>query len=91
MNKQSKFINIDCSDLLNNTGSVRPLEIKEKMSIKYSSSKVSKKDILLKGHISSGYEFVEIVGVLYFNLEMECSRCLKFKKRSLKTLSIFLT
>ena len=40
---------------------------------------VSKKDILLKGHISSGYEFVEIDGVLYFNLEMECSRCLKFK------------
>jgi uncharacterized protein len=56
------------------------LEIREKMSIKYSSSIVSKKDIFLKGRISSGYEFVEINGILYFNLEMECSRCLKFKK-----------
>jgi len=79
MIQESKFINIDCSDLLNSSGSTRPLEIKEKMLIKYSSSMVSKKDVFLKGHISSGYEFVEINGILYFNLEMECSRCLKSK------------
>jgi len=79
MNGLSKFLNIDCNDLLNNSGSFRPLEIREKMAIKYSSSKVSNEDIFLKGLISSGYDFIEIDGILYFNLEMECSRCLKLK------------
>ena len=58
MNGLSKFLNIDCNDLLNNSVSFRPLEIREKMAIKYSSSKVSNEDIFLKGRISSGYDFI---------------------------------
>ena len=80
MNRLSKFLGIDCNDLLNNSGSFRPIEIREKMNIIYSSSKVSNDDILLKGQISSGYDFIEIDGILFFNLEMECSRCLKLIK-----------
>lgn len=85
MNSLSKFLDIDCNDLLNNSGSFRPIEIREKMNINYSSSKVSNEDILLKGQISSGYDFIEIDGVLFFNLEMECSRCLKLKNNDYST------
>ena len=85
MNSISKFLDIDCNDLLNNSGSFRPIEIREKMNINYSSSKVSNEDILLKGQISSGYDFIEIDGVLFFNLEMECSRCLKLKNNDYST------
>ncbi len=81
MNKLVKFSEIECNDLLNNSGSSRDVEIEEKMEVKLSSSRVISEKVIFSGTLTSGFEFLKIDGSLKYTLEMECSRCLKLVKK----------
>ena len=81
MIKLMKFSEIECNDLLNNSGSSRDIEIEEKMVVKLASSRVVSEKVTFKGTLTSGFEFLQIDGFLKYTLEMECSRCLKLVKK----------
>ncbi len=83
MIKLMKFSEIECNDLLNNSGSSRDIEVEEKMVVKLASSRVVSEKVTFKGTLTSGFEFLQIDGSHKYTLEMECSRCLKLVKKRL--------
>ena len=77
MQQQTSFSNVDCNDLMKNSGASKPIEIKDIIPIKFGSSVVSKDYITLEAELESNINYLELKGVLNYSLEMECSRCLE--------------
>ena len=83
MHQQTSFSNVDCNDLMKNSGASKPIEIKDIIPIKFGSSVVSKDYITLEAELESNINYLELKGVLNYSLEMECSRCLEINSKNL--------
>ena len=83
MQQQTSFSNVDCNDLMKNSGASKPIEIKDIIPIKFGSSVVSKDYITLEAELESNINYLELKGVLNYSLEMECSRCLEINIKNL--------